>query len=239
MSGELGPFLRSRREAITPGEVGLPAGRRRRTPGLRRSELATLSGVSVEYLARIEQGTDRRPSLQVLDALADALRLDTDDRALLRLAAKTTAGVRCPRAADPATTVRAPVRQVVDSLDPTPAVLLNRLGDVLAWNPAYAKLMTGLFDDDRPNLVRYLFTDPRAHHAFADWPAVATDQVAALKAAARTDDPHAEALAAELADRPAFTARWSAPPSPTKAPDYEVLELPQDGLRVLVHIGFA
>ncbi|WP_246097792.1 helix-turn-helix domain-containing protein [Rhodococcus spelaei] len=69
---ELGLFLRTRREAVTPAEVGLPSGPRRRTPGLRRSELATLAGVSVEYLTRLEQGRDRHPSPPVLSALAEA-----------------------------------------------------------------------------------------------------------------------------------------------------------------------
>ena len=73
MDHALGPFLRNRREAVSPSEVGLPTGKRRRTPGLRRAELATLAGISVDYLIRLEQGRDRRPSAQVLAALADAL----------------------------------------------------------------------------------------------------------------------------------------------------------------------
>ncbi len=81
---ELGAFLRTRREAITPAEVGLPKSARRRTPGLRRAELATLAGVSVEYLTRLEQGRDRHPSAQVLVALADALRLSPDEGILPR-----------------------------------------------------------------------------------------------------------------------------------------------------------
>ena len=90
---ELGVYLRTRREAVTPAEVGLPGGGRRRTPGLRRAELATLAGVSVEYLVRLEQGRDRHPSAHVLAALADVLGLSADERLHLHLLAKATGGV--------------------------------------------------------------------------------------------------------------------------------------------------
>ncbi|MBI0384744.1 helix-turn-helix transcriptional regulator, partial [Streptomyces albiflaviniger] len=85
---ELGLFLRSRREAVAPADVGLPTGPRRRTPGLRRAELATLAGVSVEYVTRLEQGRDRRPSAPVLSALADALRLTASERVHLHRLSK-------------------------------------------------------------------------------------------------------------------------------------------------------
>src|SRR3712207_6352319 len=92
---ELGDFLRSRREALSPEAVGLRRGARRRTPGLRRGELATLAGVSVESLARLEQGRDRHPSAQVITALADALRLSDNDLLHLRRIAKAQDGVPC------------------------------------------------------------------------------------------------------------------------------------------------
>ncbi|CAN5779939.1 hypothetical protein BH23ACT8_BH23ACT8_07940 [soil metagenome] len=113
---ELGAFLRTRREAITPAEVGLPKSARRRTPGLRRAELATLAGVSVEYLTRLEQGRDRHPSAQVLVALADALRLSPDEGILPRRAAKAAAGDICPGAEPPARSVRPTVRALLDRL---------------------------------------------------------------------------------------------------------------------------
>ena len=89
---ELGAFLRARREAVTPTEVGLPSGPRRRTPGLRRSEVATLAGISVEYLTRLEQGRDRNPSPSVLGSLADTLRLTVEERVHLRRLEKASNG---------------------------------------------------------------------------------------------------------------------------------------------------
>src|ERR1051325_2183487 len=102
---ELGDFLRSRREGLPPEKAGLPRGSRRRTPGLRRGELATLAGVSVEYLARLEQGRHRHPSAQVIGALADALRLSDNDRLHLRRIAKAQDGVACLIIEPPSTTV--------------------------------------------------------------------------------------------------------------------------------------
>jgi transcriptional regulator with XRE-family HTH domain len=93
---ELGTFLRARREAVQPANVGLPAGQRRRTPGLRRAELATLAGISVEYLTRLEQGRDGHPPMQVLATRANALQLSAGDRELLVRAAKAAGGNACP-----------------------------------------------------------------------------------------------------------------------------------------------
>ncbi len=115
---ELGGFIRSRRESITPAEVGLPTGGRCRTPGLRREELATISGVSVDYLIRLEQGRDRNPSASVVGALADALQLDHDERVHLnRLATITSSPELCPARIPPARSIRPPVRAVLDRLE--------------------------------------------------------------------------------------------------------------------------
>ena len=201
---QLGTFLRERREAVAPEQVGLPAGVRRRTPGLRRAELATLSGVSVDYLTRLEQGRDHRPSGSVLSALADALLLSDEDRALLmRLAAHASAGEHCPRSPEPTREVRPAVRALVDSMEPAAAVVVNRLGDALAWTDGWARVFgpIGLLDEERPNVVRYLFTDPRARSAFVQWERAATDAVAALWADNRRDDPHLAALLDEVAAR--------------------------------------
>ncbi|WP_203717385.1 MmyB family transcriptional regulator [Asanoa siamensis] len=245
---ELGTFLRSRREAVAPADVGLPAGRRRRTPGLRRAELAMLAGVSVEYLARLEQGTDRHPSLQVLHALADALLLAREDRELLLLTAKSAGGLRCPRA-DPASAVRPTVRRLLDGLEPLPAVLLDRLGDVLAHTRAYERLVgpIGLLDDRPANLVRYLCTDDRARTAFPDRERMAGEQATVLRLAAGSGDEAAVALAAELGAAPGFTRRWEMPASTGVErlvhPDvgllrlaYETLDVAADGQRVLVYL---
>jgi transcriptional regulator with XRE-family HTH domain len=255
---ELGAFLRARREAVAPEQVGLPAGLRRRTPGLRRAELATLAGISVEYLTRIEQGRDRHPSAQVLSALADALRLSVEERGLLRHAAKVTGGggVPCGAADPPAHLVRATVRALLDRLEPEPAYVVNRLGDILARTSGYERLAgpVGLLDAPRPNLLRYLFTDPRARAAYPDWACVADDAATTLRVECRPDDPHVAALVDELtitagAD---FTARWTAAPRlPGRAgterlvhPDagelrlsYEILALPDaDGQRLVAYL---
>ena len=201
---QLGTFLRERREAVAPEQVGLPTGGRRRTPGLRRAELATLSGVSVDYLTRLEQGRDHRPSASVLSALADALLLTDEDRALLmRLAAHASAGEHCPRSPEPTREVRPSVRALLASMEPSAAVVVNRLGDVLAWTEGWERLFgpIGVLDDDQPNLVRHLFTDRRARSAFVPWERAAADAVAALWADNRRDDPHLTALLDEVEER--------------------------------------
>ncbi|WP_214405362.1 helix-turn-helix domain-containing protein [Pseudonocardia lacus] len=198
---ELGAFLRTRRTALSPAAAGLPAGPRRRTPGLRRSEVAMLAGVSVEYLIRLEQGRDRRPSAQVLSALADALQLTPNERVHLhKLARGAEGGFLCTGGAAPVRTVRPTVRAVLDHLEPAPAVLLNRLTEVLAHTAGYRHLVgpIGLLDDPVPNLARYVLTDPRARDAFPDWSHVADEQVATLKHGPFLADPHIAALVDEL-----------------------------------------
>lgn len=196
---ELGTFLRTRREAVTPAEVGLPVGARRRTPGLRRAELATLAGVSVEYLTRLEQGRDRHPSAQVLAAVGDALRLSAEDRVHLRLLTKAATGHIC-QAAEPASSVRPTVLAMLDRLEPTPAIVVNRLSDVLAHTAGYLRVAgpVGLLDGRPPNLARFVFTDARARTAYPDWDHVADAQVAYLKIESYRSDPHLADLTDDL-----------------------------------------
>ncbi|GAB7106980.1 helix-turn-helix transcriptional regulator [Streptomyces phaeofaciens JCM 4814] len=198
---ELGLFLRLRREAVTPAEVGLPTGPRRRTPGLRRAELATLAGVSVEYVTRLEQGRDRRPSAQVLAALADALLLSPGERVHLhRLVKGADPGFSCRGGAGPNRSVRPTVRALLEGLEPAPAVLVNRLSEILACTDGYRRLAEplGLLDGARPSLARFVFTDPRARSVYPDWNTVADEQVAALKQGPGQADVHVGALMDEL-----------------------------------------
>ncbi|SDM15159.1 helix-turn-helix transcriptional regulator [Nonomuraea jiangxiensis] len=255
---ELGAFLRAHREAVPPAAVGLPNGTRRRTPGLRRAELATLAGVSVDYLTRLEQGRDRSPSAQVLAALAETLGLSRDERIHLHRLAKTSGGGVCDGAATTrARAVRPTVQALLDRLEPTPAVVANRPGDLLAWTAGFARLAgpTGLLEAEPPNLVRYVFTDPRAHDAHPDWDTVADERAAALRAAAALGDPHAALLAEELmitagvlfrdrfegsAALPARTGveRWAHPEAGELRLAYESLELPDpDELRLVVYLA--
>jgi transcriptional regulator with XRE-family HTH domain len=189
MGTPLGDFIRARRDSIQPGTLGLPDDRRRRAPGLRRTDLAARAGISVEYLTRIEQGRDRNPSVAVVDALADALSLDPAERSHLRYLTKITGGVcsAYTRPQPPGREVRASVLEMLRLLEPGIAVVTNRLGDILARTSGYEAVMggTGLLetgadadpDADVPNLTRYLFTDPRARALFADWGEVANEQV--------------------------------------------------------------
>jgi transcriptional regulator with XRE-family HTH domain len=255
---ELGTFLRTRREAITPAEVGLPAGPRRRTPGLRRAELATLAGVSVEYLTRLEQGRDRNPSAQVLGALADALDLSLRDRVLLRRLTKEADGgdpLLCAAAPPLSRTVRPTLRAVLDRLEPAPAMVLNWIGDVIAHTAGYARLVgpIGLLEDENPNLLRYLFTDARARTAYPDWDRVADDLVARLRHEAPLRDPYVAELADELtvtagaefaqrfadltvSPRQVGSQRIEHPEAGQLRLLHETLALVDDGQRVVVHL---
>ncbi|MFI6688272.1 helix-turn-helix domain-containing protein [Streptomyces sp. NPDC050485] len=257
---ELGLFLRLRREAVTPAEAGLPAGPRRRTPGLRRAELATLAGVSVEYVTRLEQGRDRRPSTQVLSALADALRLTAGERVHLhRLAKGADAGFSCTGGAGPNRVVRPAVQALLDRLEPASAVVMNRLSEILACTDGYRRLAgpVGVLDGgdgSPPNLARFVFTDPRARTAYPDWERVADEQVAALKQGPGQADAHVGALMDELTvtcgaeftrrldmlpglPRASAVLRMAHPEAGELRLAYETLELPaDDDQRLIVHL---
>jgi transcriptional regulator with XRE-family HTH domain len=195
----LGRFLRARREATSPTAVGLPAGDRRRTPGLRRGEVAERAGISVEYLTRLERGSDRYPSGQVLGSLADALELSDDERVHLYRLIKASSGSACQQSASvPA--LRPTVRALLTRLEPTPALVVDVAGDVLAYTAGFRALAgpTGLLDEDRPNLARYTFADTRARAVFPAWPAIADERAAAVRTAADLGDMAAGALAVEL-----------------------------------------
>ncbi|MGW2699025.1 helix-turn-helix transcriptional regulator [Streptomyces sp. NPDC001340] len=137
---ELAAFLRSRRERITPEQVGLPRGTRRRTPGLRREEVAQLSAVGVTWYTWLEQARDIQVSVQVLDALARTLMLDASERAhLFQLAGTTdpTPAASCP-------SVTPALREVLRALEPIPACVQNSRYDILAYNRTYARLLGDL-----------------------------------------------------------------------------------------------
>lgn len=231
---ELGAYLRSRREATSPTDVGLPVGPRRRTPGLRRAELATLAGISVDYLIRLEQGRDRNPSAQVLAALADALRLGEDERDLLRVfSVHAGGGELCPATVPPARAVRPTVQALLDRLEPAPAFVLNRLTDLLAWTEAYARIAgpLGVLDADRPNLMRFTFADPRARAVYPDWDAVADEQVGNLRSGLRCDDDDGDRLVAQLTEvgGAAFLDRWAARPVARKRTGVKRMVHPEVG----------
>ena len=187
---ELADLLRTRRHRLTPADMGLPAGSRRRTAGLRREEVAQLAGVSTTYYTFLEQGRDVRPSRQVVAALAGALRLSSAERAhLFQLAGITLAADDQAQAE----TVAPVVGAMVDRLDPFPAYLKGRRWDVLAANRAARALFAdwpARAPGDR-NKVWWMFTDPAARKVYVDWEQEASDMLARFRAAAarRLDDP--------------------------------------------------
>ncbi|WP_116998160.1 helix-turn-helix transcriptional regulator [Desertimonas flava] len=215
MASELGDFLRSHRERLSPEDFGFRGGGRRRTPGLRREEVATLAGISIEYLIRLEQGRDTSPSQPVLHSLAAALRLDDAERKhLVMLAMREQDSGVCRAGARPIETVAPSVTLLLQRLGPSPAVVLGPYGDLLAWNGTWTRLLApvGLLDGPRPNLVRFVFTHPSARTLYADWDAVADAHAAQLRAAAASWhlDQRVHDLVAELSAEPEFARRWSA-----------------------------
>ncbi|MDI2124925.1 helix-turn-helix transcriptional regulator [Yinghuangia seranimata] len=179
--GELSAFLRSRRERIRPADVGLPQGSRRRTPGLRREEVAQLAGVGVTWYTWLEQGRPIKASAQVLDAVARTLRLDVGEREhLYRLA--DIPSVTLPDAGDH---VRPEVQQILDHLDPLPAAVYNARYDTLAWNSTYAAIFPGVALARRTerNVLWNVFTVDRCCCVFVDPASEHARMVASLRAA--------------------------------------------------------
>ncbi|KUJ55845.1 XRE family transcriptional regulator [Streptomyces sp. NRRL F-5122] len=196
-SNELARFLRARRIQVTPEQVGLPMGPGlRRTPGLRREELATLAGVSIDYYTRLERGKETRPSPAVVDSLARALRLETDEhRHLRRLAARAARTAPEPPTA-PSRAVRPGVQLLLENLRPGPAYVLSRTLDILAANPGGLHLYAGMesWPVKQRNLARYYFLHPAARDLFPEWDTRIRGCVARLRALAGTD-PDAPDLA--------------------------------------------
>ncbi|MDN3029054.1 helix-turn-helix transcriptional regulator [Streptomyces sp. S.PB5] len=181
MSGStpLGDFLRARREALKPQDVGLSEHGRRRVPGLRREEVAMLAGVSADYYMRLEQGRETSPSPQVIDAIAAALHLDDEAHDhLRRLTRAPQEGRSVPAAHD---RISPQLLQLIDSWPDTPAFILGRALDILAHNALAAALHSGFQRFD--NLARMVFLDPAGHTFYRDWDKAANSCVAELRAA--------------------------------------------------------
>ena len=197
----LGELLRSRRERLVPADVGLPAGRRRRTAGLRREEVAMLANVSTTYYTFLEQGRPVRPSDQVLDALAAALRMSAADRRYLFVLAHGTGregGTAPPERLDPS------VADLVQRMEPYPTLVKGRRWDVLAANPAARELFTdwasGPGGAGGVNLVRWMFTADQAREVYLEWEPEARAMLGRFRLAAARypDDPDFLALIAGL-----------------------------------------
>lgn len=226
-------FLVARRAELRPADVGLPDIGRRRTPGLRREEVAVRAGVSADYLARLEQGRDTNPSPAVVDALADALLLDETQRPHFGLLAMTAGQEeRCGRSHAPATTVPESVTAVLRALDPTPAFVRGRGLDVLGHNDAWADLVAPLGLLDPPiDLGQWVFRQQAARRVLVNRAAVA-DFLAAELYRASMRWPHDaglnEAIAA-LRAVPEFARRWQPKIAAHTAPVSLVLRHPVHG----------
>ncbi|WP_446045639.1 helix-turn-helix transcriptional regulator [Streptomyces olivaceus] len=211
---ELGRFLRARRTHTSPESVGLTLGPGvRRTPGLRREELATLAGVSIDYYTRLERGKETRPSPGVVEALARALGLDDDENHHLRELVARAARYTLEPPPPPSRNVRPHLKLLLEGMRPSPAYIVSRSMDLLAWNPAGLSLYAGLADwpVKQRNLARYLFLHPVARELFPDWEAQVRSCVAGLRAQAGTnpDAPDLTHLVGELLLKsPDFARLW-------------------------------
>jgi transcriptional regulator with XRE-family HTH domain len=213
---EVKAFLSSRRAKVTPEQAGLSNfSRTRRVPGLRRSEVADLAGVSVEYYAQLERGNLAGASESVLDALAGALRLDEAEREHLLALARAAGPVRRARRRPPAQQVRPSVARMLQGMTEVPAFVQNGRLDVLATNPLARALYAPVFADAaRPaNLARFTFLSPQARTLWGNWTGVADDTVALLRTEAGRDpfDKGLTDLIGELSTRSdEFRVRWAA-----------------------------
>jgi transcriptional regulator with XRE-family HTH domain len=212
---EIRDFLTSRRARITPQQAGLPeyGGKRRRVPGLRRSELATLAGISVEYLTQLERGNVAGASESVLDALSRALQLDEAERTHLFDLARAVSGPRGPSGRGRTALVRPSIQRILDTLG-SPAYARTRRGDVVAVNTMCTALYGDILTTEALpfNIARFVFLDRRAPEFFLDWATVADDTAASLRIeAGRTpNDRQLSDLVGELATRSdAFAERWA------------------------------
>lgn len=210
---ELGRFLKSRRAMLKPETLGLAPTRRRRTPGLRREEIADVAGISPAWYIRLEQGRDVRASIPTLDRIARALRLDASEQAyLLELARPDLDWKSAVRSHEMPTPM---LLAMVSGLMPHPAYVLNKYWQVKACNLA-ARLLLGDLDNEAEwgaNLIMRLFQDERMRERFVDWPVVVRSVVAQLRlsTAAMANDPIMGALVTQLrTSSPEFKKLWEA-----------------------------
>ena len=246
----LGHTLASARARVGPGDVGLPAGPRRRVPGLRREEVAQLAGISVDYLVRLEQGRGPHPSEQVLSALARALRLTQDERDHLF----ALAGAAPPLPGHIDGTVRPATLRLLDRMTDLPVMVFDAKGDVLAWN-AMAIALHGDFTAlpaEQRNIIRRQFLGPHGRVVHDDDRAAKAESVADLRAVAARypRDPGLRRLLAALrtsaefrelwdegrvASRRAGSKRFDHPALGSITLDCDVLLLPEADQRMVVY----
>ncbi len=232
---ELAQFLRSRRRQVDPRDTGLPAGGPRRTPGLRREEVALLSGVSTTWYTWLEQGRDIRPSRQVVDALARTLRMSPAEHGyVLRL---TGHGGAAPAGPDG---MPGHVQRLLDALGTSPAYAITADWSIAGWNRAYERLYPGVaaVPAAERNLLWLVFTDPAVRALLGDWPADSRRFLTQFRAEVgpRLADPAVVDLVARLeAASPHFRAGWASRDVDRFSPAERRFEHPEVGTLVLEH----
>jgi transcriptional regulator with XRE-family HTH domain len=237
---ELADFLRRRRASIRPEDVGLPSGGRRRTPGLRREEVAQLAGVGTTWYTWLEQGRDVRASMEVFEAIARALRLTPAERTHLILLGR---GEEAPACKPPPERISPTLRRLIENLGPNPAMVLGRRWDYLAWNRA-ASALFGDFDSiPRParNHLWQLFMNPIRREMLPDWHQ--TTRLAAAKfradSASHLGDPSFEELIGELRQAsPEFCKAWKRHEVARVGEGRKVIHHPIAGTLVFEHAVF-
>ncbi|MEU7140366.1 helix-turn-helix transcriptional regulator [Nocardia sp. NPDC046473] len=250
----LGEFLRARRALQQHTDLGLPVGTgQRRTPGLRREELAALTGISIDYYIRLEQGKETNPSPAVLDALARALRLDDELTTHLFALADLAAGRGRRRRGAPA--VRPGIAMLLENVRPCPCYVRNRTNDIIASNPEGLALLSGIdrWPPAERNTTRYVFLHPTARTLYDSWDYAAAASVAQLRAAVAIDpaDPRLTELVTELSTASLeFAALWARHDVRRRSTDrktfrhprigeitfvYETLDLGTDGHRLALY----
>ncbi len=235
---ELGDFLRSRREKLKPEAMGLSSGRRRRTPGLRREEVAELADISVDWYIRLEQGRSVKPSITTVDALVRALRLSKAEQAHLRALVQSAGHPAFSRESVPHA-----LRHLVDSLE-QPAYVTGRRWDILAWNAAASEVFTdfsSVAEEDR-NILTYMLTDPDARRLFgAAWDDEAKRMVAQFRTTHDlwAGDPAFLDLLARLRQgSPEFDGLWEAHDIRNVTAGQKLLSHPQKGFLRFAYTSF-
>jgi transcriptional regulator with XRE-family HTH domain len=238
---ELGAFLRSRRERLSPTSVGIATGARRRTPGLRREEVAMIAGVGTTWYTWLEQGRDVRPSPEVLMALGRALRLDAAElRYLFILAGRP----QPDRPSDAPEKVDEPLLRMLNSLSMQPAYVVGRRWDVLAWNDAAAAVFGdyGALQGDARNIVHMIFANPHHRRLLVEWEDLARIALAQFRAesAKYVGEPDFERLIAILMQSsPEFREWWPHRDVVRKLSGMKHIRHPSAGMMAFEHMSFS
>jgi transcriptional regulator with XRE-family HTH domain len=237
---ELADFLRQRRATIQPDDVGLPAGGRRRTPGLRREEVAQLAGVGTTWYTWLEQGRDVRASMDVLESISRALRLNPAERAHLILLGR---GEQAPPMTATVEQVSPTVKRLIKNLGPNPATVLGRRWDILCWNRAYSAIFGDPGEVAKPfrNHVWLTLTDPARRELSPDWEKAARMMVARFRAdvAEHIGDPAFDELIAALHEAsPEFSKWWKRHEVAVSGAGRKTIKHPVEGLLAFEHAIF-